>query len=168
MGIVYGKPKHCGINKQKATRNLRSIAEERAGRKCGGLRVLNSYWVAHDAVHKWFEVVIGPDAQGDPRRRAHQLDLQPRHEAPRTPWTDRRGPACARAPDEGQARHEAPPVADSELPPPPVPSAPPLALSSLALEHAPLALLGFLRARDLAAIETAIAFIQGVCRCKPR
>merc|ERR1719161_1632109 len=57
-GIVYGKPKHCGINKQKATRNLRSIAEERAGRKCGGLRVLNSYWVAHDAVHKWFEVVM--------------------------------------------------------------------------------------------------------------
>jgi len=57
-GIVYGKPVNCGINKQKATRNLRSIAEERVGRKCGSLRVLNSYWVAHDAVYKWFEVVM--------------------------------------------------------------------------------------------------------------
>ena len=37
-----------GINKWKAVRNLRSIAEERVGRKCGGLRVLNSYWVAQD------------------------------------------------------------------------------------------------------------------------
>ena len=39
-------------------RNLRSVAEERIGRKCGGLRVLNSYWVAQDAVNKWFEVVM--------------------------------------------------------------------------------------------------------------
>ncbi|CAE7237673.1 RPL15 [Symbiodinium natans] len=57
-GIVYGKPVNQGINKWKAVRNLRNIAEERVGRKCGGLRVLNSYWVAQDAVHKWFEVVM--------------------------------------------------------------------------------------------------------------
>merc|ERR1711974_506513 len=57
-GIVYGKPCHQGINKNKATRNLRSIAEERVVRKCGSLRVLNSYWVAADAAHKWFEVVM--------------------------------------------------------------------------------------------------------------
>ncbi|CAE8591110.1 unnamed protein product [Polarella glacialis] len=57
-GIVYGKPCGQGINKWKAVRNLRNIAEERVGRKCGGLRVLNSYWVAQDAVHKWFEVVM--------------------------------------------------------------------------------------------------------------
>merc|ERR1712224_786668 len=57
-GIVYGKPKNCGINKFKAVRNLRSIAEERIGRKCGGLRVLNSYWVTADAVHKWYEVIM--------------------------------------------------------------------------------------------------------------
>jgi len=56
-GIVYGKPVNQGINKFKATRNLRNIAEERVGRKCGGLRVLNSYWVTADAVHKWFEVI---------------------------------------------------------------------------------------------------------------
>mmetsp|Transcript_31737 Transcript_31737/g.91073 ORF Transcript_31737/g.91073 Transcript_31737/m.91073 type:complete len:205 (+) Transcript_31737:84-698(+) len=57
-GIVYGKPCHQGVNKWKMSRNLRSVAEERIGRKAGGLRVLNSYWVAQDAVHKWFEVVM--------------------------------------------------------------------------------------------------------------
>ena len=57
-GIVYGKPKNQGVNKIKMARNFRSIAEERIGRKCGGLRVLNSYWVAHDAVHKWYEVIM--------------------------------------------------------------------------------------------------------------
>jgi hypothetical protein len=45
QGIVYGKPVHQGVTQLKPTRNLRSVAEERAGRKLGGLRVLNSYWV---------------------------------------------------------------------------------------------------------------------------
>lgn len=44
-GIVYGKPKHHGINQLKARRNLRSIAEERAGKRFTNLRVLNSYWI---------------------------------------------------------------------------------------------------------------------------
>lgn len=44
-GIVYGKPKNQGITQLKFQRNLRSVAEERAGRKLGGLRVLNSYWI---------------------------------------------------------------------------------------------------------------------------
>lgn len=58
-GIVYGKPKHQGVRKQKSTRNLRSFAEERVGRKvCGNLRVLNSYWVASDATYKYFEVIL--------------------------------------------------------------------------------------------------------------
>jgi len=57
-GIVYGKPENAGINKVKATRNLRSIAEERVGRKCGALRVLNSYWMGQDAVNKWYEVIM--------------------------------------------------------------------------------------------------------------
>jgi len=56
-GIVYGKPENAGVNKIKATRNLKSIAEERVGRKCGGLRVLNSYWVGQDAVNKWYEII---------------------------------------------------------------------------------------------------------------
>ena len=45
QGIVYGKPVHQGVTQLKPARNLRSVAEERAGRKRGGLRVLNSYWV---------------------------------------------------------------------------------------------------------------------------
>ena len=57
-GIVYGKPTTQGVKHWKMVRNLRNVAEERVGRKCGGLRVLNSYWVAQDAAHKWFEVVM--------------------------------------------------------------------------------------------------------------
>ncbi len=45
QGIVYGKPVNQGITQLKPTRNLRNVAEERVGRKCEGLRVLNSYWV---------------------------------------------------------------------------------------------------------------------------
>eukprot|EP00386_Alphamonas_edax_P012433 GDKI01038838.1.p1 GENE.GDKI01038838.1~~GDKI01038838.1.p1 ORF type:complete len:116 (+),score=30.38 GDKI01038838.1:176-523(+) len=44
---------------QKSTRNLRSVAEERVGRKiAGNLRVLNSYWVAQDATYKFYEVIL--------------------------------------------------------------------------------------------------------------
>merc|ERR1712232_1308736 len=54
-----------------AARNLRSVAEERVGRKLGGLRFLNSYWVCSDAVHKWYEaVMVDPMHKGirnDPR-----------------------------------------------------------------------------------------------------
>ena len=56
-GIVYGKPKHQGIM-LKAKRNLRSVAEERVGRVCGNLRVLNSYWVNQDATYKYFEIIL--------------------------------------------------------------------------------------------------------------
>merc|ERR1711898_36832 len=42
-GQVYGKPRNAGINHLKARRSLRSVAEERAARKCGNLRVLN--WI---------------------------------------------------------------------------------------------------------------------------
>merc|ERR1719272_1842365 len=57
-GQVYGKPRNAGVKKQKATRNLKCIAEERVGRKLGELRVLNSYWVCNDAVHNWYEVIM--------------------------------------------------------------------------------------------------------------
>lgn len=57
-GIVYGKPKHHGINQLKFRRNLRSVAEERVGRRCGNLRVLNSYWINADATYKYFEVIL--------------------------------------------------------------------------------------------------------------
>lgn len=71
QGIVYGKPVNQGITQLKPTRNLRSLAEERVGRKCGGLRVLNSYWVNQDAVYKYFEVILVDPAhtaiRNDPR-----------------------------------------------------------------------------------------------------
>merc|ERR1712022_82666 len=56
-GINYGKPTNAGIKQIKWRRNLRSKAEERVGRKCGNLRVLNSYWVNNDATFKYYEVI---------------------------------------------------------------------------------------------------------------
>eukprot|EP00285_Hemiselmis_virescens_P006757 CAMPEP_0173386038 /NCGR_PEP_ID=MMETSP1356-20130122/8628_1 /TAXON_ID=77927 ORGANISM="Hemiselmis virescens, Strain PCC157" /NCGR_SAMPLE_ID=MMETSP1356 /ASSEMBLY_ACC=CAM_ASM_000847 /LENGTH=204 /DNA_ID=CAMNT_0014342103 /DNA_START=47 /DNA_END=661 /DNA_ORIENTATION=+ len=71
-GIVNGKPSSSGvINKSKFVRNLRSIAEERVGRKCANLRVLNSYWITTDGMYKYFEVImVDPShkvVRGDPR-----------------------------------------------------------------------------------------------------
>ncbi|XP_075591153.1 uncharacterized protein LOC142598073 [Dermatophagoides farinae] len=58
-GIVYGKPVHQGVRKQKSSASLRVLAEQRVGRKvCGGLRVLNSYWIGQDAFYKFFEVIL--------------------------------------------------------------------------------------------------------------
>eukprot|EP00457_Paulinella_chromatophora_P010440 gb/GEZN01010544.1/.p1 GENE.gb/GEZN01010544.1/~~gb/GEZN01010544.1/.p1 ORF type:complete len:217 (-),score=18.14 gb/GEZN01010544.1/:114-764(-) len=56
-GIVYGKPCNQGIV-MKWKRNLKSLAEERVGRRCGNLRVLNSYWVNADASYKYYEVIL--------------------------------------------------------------------------------------------------------------
>lgn len=53
QGIVYGKPVHQGITQLKPTRNLKSVAEERVGRKIGSLRVLNSYWVNQVRSKTW-------------------------------------------------------------------------------------------------------------------
>lgn len=58
QGIMYGKPVHQGISQLKPTKNLRALAEERVGRACGGLRVLNSYWVNQDSTYKYYEVVL--------------------------------------------------------------------------------------------------------------
>ncbi|KAG1675137.1 hypothetical protein FOA52_003360 [Chlamydomonas sp. UWO 241] len=70
-GIVYGKPASQGITQLKPTRNLRSVAEERVGRKIGGLRLLNSYWVNEDSTYKYYEVVMIDPAhnaiRNDPR-----------------------------------------------------------------------------------------------------
>uniref|UniRef100_A0A915ES72 Ribosomal protein L15 n=1 Tax=Ditylenchus dipsaci TaxID=166011 RepID=A0A915ES72_9BILA len=35
-----------------------SVAEARVGRRCGGLRVLNSYWVGQDSTYKFFEIIL--------------------------------------------------------------------------------------------------------------
>jgi len=57
-GCTYGKPKGHGVNHLKPTRNLQAIAEERVGRRCAGLRVLNSYWVGQDSTYKFYEVIL--------------------------------------------------------------------------------------------------------------
>lgn len=57
-GMVFGKPKHQGINHLKFERNLQSVAEEKAGRRYSNLRVLNSYWVNQDATMKYYEVIM--------------------------------------------------------------------------------------------------------------
>jgi len=70
-GIVYGKPKHQGINQLKFVRNLQSVAEERVGRKANNLRVLNSYWINQDATYKYYEVLTvdpwHPAIRADPK-----------------------------------------------------------------------------------------------------
>jgi large subunit ribosomal protein L15e len=57
-GITSGKPKGHGVNQMKFNRNKQSVAEERAGKICKNLRVLNSYWVNQDSVFKYFEIIL--------------------------------------------------------------------------------------------------------------
>ena len=82
-GQVYGKPSNQGINQLKWQRNLQSKAEvcfylmkstddayflpwqlsmdwlqERVGRRCPALRVLNSYWIGQDSTFKFYEVIL--------------------------------------------------------------------------------------------------------------
>merc|ERR1712231_3580 len=56
-GATMGKPTNMGVFVQFA-RRLQSVAEERVGRHCGSLRVMNSYWVGEDSksVHKHREM----------------------------------------------------------------------------------------------------------------
>merc|ERR1711868_301626 len=68
-GATYGKPTNQGINQLKFQRSLRSVAEERAGRYCGGLRVLSSYWIGQDSTYKYFEVIMV-----DPQHKAIRRD----------------------------------------------------------------------------------------------
>ncbi|KAI9220356.1 ribosomal protein L15e [Blastocladiella britannica] len=68
-GQTYGKPKTHGVNQLKFQRSARSVAEERVGRRCGNLRVLNSYWINQDAVYKYFEVILV-----DPSHKAIRRD----------------------------------------------------------------------------------------------
>merc|ERR1719440_2222238 len=70
-GIVYGKPSNQGVTQLKPTRALRVIAEGRVGRKCGGLRLLNSYWVNQDATFKYFEVILVDPAHNSIRNDPH-------------------------------------------------------------------------------------------------
>ena len=57
-GKIYGKPKNQGVRKLKFARSLKSVAEERVARRCGNLRLLNSYWVGQDSTYKFYEVIL--------------------------------------------------------------------------------------------------------------
>ncbi|KAL6131825.1 hypothetical protein ACLB2K_070198 [Fragaria x ananassa] len=57
-GIVFGKPTNQGVTQLKFQRSKRSVAEERAGRKLGGLKVLNSYWVNEDSTYKYLVILV--------------------------------------------------------------------------------------------------------------
>merc|ERR1719229_1442500 len=57
-GVIWGKPANHGINQIKHRKNLHHIAEERVGRTCANMRVMNSYWVTEDGTAKWYEVVV--------------------------------------------------------------------------------------------------------------
>ncbi|GJJ09673.1 hypothetical protein Clacol_003897 [Clathrus columnatus] len=68
-GATYGKPVRQGVNQLKYQRGLKSTAEERVGRRCGNLRVLNSYWINQDGVYKYYEVILV-----DPNHKAIKRD----------------------------------------------------------------------------------------------
>ncbi|KAK6535493.1 60S ribosomal protein L15 [Orbilia ellipsospora] len=70
-GATYGKPTNQGVNQLKYQRSHRSTAEERVGRRCGNLRVLNSYWVNQDSTYKYFEVILV-----DPQHKAIRRDAR--------------------------------------------------------------------------------------------
>jgi large subunit ribosomal protein L15e len=69
--LTNGKPKNQGVTHLKPKRQHRNLAEERAGRKLGGLRLLNSYWVNQDSTYKYYECIMIDPAhnciRGDPR-----------------------------------------------------------------------------------------------------
>jgi len=52
------KPLHAGMTKITPKMNLQHIAEMRVARKFPNLECLNSYYVAEDGKHKWFEVIL--------------------------------------------------------------------------------------------------------------
>ena len=68
-GIVFGKRVNHGIKKLKKEQTHKNICEQRVGRRCSNLRVLNSYWVGQDASNKFFEVIMV-----DPNHKAIRRD----------------------------------------------------------------------------------------------
>jgi len=47
------------------------VAEERVGRRCANLRVLNSYWINQDATYKYYEVILVDPFHKAVRRNPH-------------------------------------------------------------------------------------------------
>lgn len=63
------RPKRMGQNRFSPAKSKQVIAEERASTKYSNLEVLDSYWVAEDGNHKWYEVIMvdteAPEIQSD-------------------------------------------------------------------------------------------------------
>ena len=74
FSLRLGKPTNQGVNQLKYQRSLKSTAEERVGRRCANLRVLNSYWINQDSTYKYYEVILV-----DPQHKAIRRD-------PRISW----------------------------------------------------------------------------------
>lgn len=70
-GATYGKPKSQGVAELKWQKSGQALAEMRAGRTCGNLRVLSSYWVTQDSTYKYFEVILV-----DPSHKAIRRDAR--------------------------------------------------------------------------------------------
>ncbi|KAL7714911.1 Ribosomal protein L15 [Entamoeba marina] len=59
--VIYSVRIHRGNRKvvaRKRAKSLQVIAEERVGKHCGTLRVLNSYFIAQDSTFRYFEVIL--------------------------------------------------------------------------------------------------------------
>ncbi len=52
------RPSRMGALKKKRKKSIQWIAEERVARKFPNLEVLNSYYVAEDGQHYWYEVIM--------------------------------------------------------------------------------------------------------------
>lgn len=64
------KSKHMGVNRMTPAKSIQRIAEERVARRFPNAEVLNSYWVADDGRHQWYEVILvdraSPAVRADP------------------------------------------------------------------------------------------------------
>lgn len=52
------RPRRMLVHHLAPKKSLQRIAEERTNRKFPNLEVLNSYWVASDGKHKYFEIIM--------------------------------------------------------------------------------------------------------------
>jgi large subunit ribosomal protein L15e len=52
------QPTKMGVNKMTVGVSIQWIAEQRAQKRYPNLEVLNSYWVAQDGHHKYYEVIL--------------------------------------------------------------------------------------------------------------
>ncbi|KAH9750561.1 Ribosomal protein L15 [Citrus sinensis] len=71
QGSPLGLQGQAGLCRLSCACKTWRTKEKRAGRKLGGLKVLNSYWINEDSTYKYFEVILVDAAhnaiRNDPR-----------------------------------------------------------------------------------------------------